>query len=56
MPHSELHVLTKVEISALMEYRIEIAYKLSSLCVRSQHSLSKCFWGQQGGGVGEGNW
>lgn len=53
MPHSELHVLTDVEISALMEYRAEIAYKLSSLCVRSQHSPSKGFQGWQGGGVGD---
>lgn len=53
MPHSELHVLTDAEISALMEYRAEIAYKLSSLCVRSQHPPSQCFWQWQGGGVGE---
>lgn len=55
MPHSELHVLTDVEISALMEYKVEIAYKLSGLCVRSQHFPSKCFLGGQGRGIGEGD-
>lgn len=51
MPHSKVHVLTDVESSALTKDGVELAYKLSSLRIRSQHVPSKSFLEGRGRGL-----